>query len=474
VTNIKAIFLRLWDSPSGMAWAALCARALSFFAVLPLVLKMFPPELVTVWLAFGTILVLLGMLDLGFNQTFTRLVAYAVAGRNLSPHVKGANLSDEPDWAQLTKIMETVRPIFCILGVFVFLLTMSVGSWYLAPLISATDNQTDVWIAWTIAGISSAMGMWGLQFSLFLNGFNQVTTVKRLEAVGLAIGTILGSLSLIFDGKLSVLILLTQGSVAVAILALAHQHSLLVAGRIESRGWKIHPAIFRNAWPSAWRGQIGQILGVATPQIAMLAYARLVPAAEGAPFFLAFRLITALGLFSQPPFYTRIPRLSTLYARHEMPQLLALAAKGMSGSCWVFAVSSISGGLLLPMLLDFLGSKTPFVEPGVWVVLALALFAERVGAMHLQMCALTNRINWHVANGTATIIFCISMILLIPVSLNYAIPLSMAAAYGGFLMWYAIFSAKAYLGLSLGPFEWKATIVPGAAMSIYGLIAFFN
>ena len=66
-----------------MTWIALTVRLAGFAVLLPLVLRYFSVEEVTLWLLFSTIASFQFLADFGFGQTFSREIAYGFVGRSL-------------------------------------------------------------------------------------------------------------------------------------------------------------------------------------------------------------------------------------------------------------------------------------------------------------------------------------------------------------------------------------------------------
>jgi hypothetical protein len=124
--------------------------------------------------------------------------------------------------------------------------------------------------------------------------------------------------------------------------------------------------------------------------------------------------------------------------------------------------------LLVGPVLEAIGSRTAFVAPGVWALLALAFFAERFGAMHLQLYSLTNHIVWHIANGVTGVLMIVLATLAFPRVGPYAFPLAMLLAYAGFYCVYSAAHSRAAFRFSLLRFE-SRTAAPAAAALCTGL-----
>ena len=74
---------KLWQSASVMTWTAITVRLAGFAILLPLVLRYFAVEEVTLWLLFSAITSFQFLADFGFGQTFSREIAYGFVGRSL-------------------------------------------------------------------------------------------------------------------------------------------------------------------------------------------------------------------------------------------------------------------------------------------------------------------------------------------------------------------------------------------------------
>jgi hypothetical protein len=450
---------RLWQSNTAMAWTALSARALGIVVLLPLALYTFSPEVVGIWLILNTITALQSLCDLGLEQTFTRVIAYRQTEElNARPAATADELSLRP-------IAETIPAAFLILAVISAIVVGLVGTWYLGPLIAATANPTDCWSAWAVVVLGGSSGIWGLHALALLNGMHQVALVRRWEALTVLASVISGAVVLVSGSSLFALVAATHFWIVLGSVHMAWRARNLLRERLGTIGWRLHAVVLRTIWPAAWRSQLGVLASFGTLHAAALIYARIVSASEAAPLLLALRILFALVQFSQPPFYTRIPLLATLYAGKQRAKLLEVAVSGIRGSCWVFAAGAGAAVPLVPSALEYFESRTHFVSPLTWALLAVAFFMERTGSMHLQFCAVTNRINWHIANGATALVFIVSLLVLLPVSPQYAIPCAMLLAYGGFLFWFSADQLRRYFSLNMLRFAAHTSLFPGIALA---------
>jgi len=153
-------------------------------------------------------------------------------------------------------------------------------------------------------------------------------------------------------------------------------------------------------------------------------------------YLLGLRMAQAISQFAMAPFYSHLPKMATLYAAGKVQELVLVAARGMRLAYWTFITPSVLVGVLGPTLLHWTRSKTAFPSSTIWILLVAGQFAERYGAMHIQMYSLTNRVIWHVANGVTGSVMILLWITLVP---NYgltAVPAGTFIAYLSFYVWF--------------------------------------
>jgi len=229
-------------------------------------------------------------------------------------------------------------------------------------------------------------------------------------------------------------------------------------------------AVLRVVWPASWRAGLGHLMGGGIVQASGLVYSQVGSPAEVAAYLVGLRAITVISGFSQAPFYSKLPRLAELQANGLRAEQRALAQRGMRFAHWVFVLGALAAGVLVNPLLQYIGSQTRFVDPGVWALLSLAFFMERYGAMHLQLYSLTNHIVWHIANGATGLVMIVLAVVAYPSWGQFTFPLSMLIAYAGVYCVYTVRLSCRAFELHFLSFE-SRTLFPAAATLLTGLAA---
>lgn len=202
-------------------------------------------------------------------------------------------------------------------------------------------------------------------------------------------------------------------------------------------------------------------------QMSGLVYAQIGASRDVAMYLLAVRLQQTLASMANAPFYSKIPTLARLWSKGEIDVIVQIARKAMSMTLWAFTLPIVFLGLLGPLILKLLESKTPFPSNEIWGLMAAAGFVERYGAMHLQLFSLSNKIVWHIANGITGVIFIVAAWLLFPIFYAPAIPLAMLCANIGFYAWYCSSLSHRMFTLKWPAFDLAVVRGPAIAFGLY-------
>ena len=463
----------LWDSPTLMTWGSFATRSLSLIVVLPLVLNRLSTPEIALWYLFSTIIGLQLLADVGFSPTFSRVIAYGMGGLNsfdlkdLRKIKQSASLA-EANWETIEKICSTMRAIYLRLTVISIFLLVTIGTWAMFRPMSKMSDARWGWAAWAVILITSGFTLFGNSYSSYLQGINQIALLRRWEILT-SLGSIGTSLIvLLAGGGLLGLVIANQGWLILNILRNYWLCLKVEDGRFQNfTGQKINVVVFEAVWPSAWRSGLGVFMGYGLVQLSGVIYAQFGTASGVASYLLALRLMQMISQFSQAPFYSKLPLLARLRSEGNLENQIQVAKRAMTLAYWTYVTGFIGLGLLATPLLRLIGSNAEFVSPLLWGVMGLSMFAERYGAMHIQLYSTTNHIIWHTANGVAGLIYLAVALTLFNRIGVYAFPVGTLAGYLGFYCWYsAIYSYKTF-GLKFWNFEKNTSFFPLILMILF-------
>jgi hypothetical protein len=460
---------RAWNSPTLMTWGAMSSKSLSLVLLTPLVLAQFEVADIVVWYLFSSLVALQMMLDLGFNPTFARIVAYGKGGVKIEELF---TLRKKSIYNKAKSNQETIYyanrmmgKVYASLAVLSLTIGISLGSYSMESSISRSTDPDTSWAAWGVVLITTSFILYGNRYKAFLLGINLVAELHRLQMITSLLAIICSSIVLIYGANILILMVMYQFWFVVGILLLrrlALQSGLSSSPKfIKSQKQRL---IWLFTWPAAWRSGIGIMMTAGLIHFSGVLYANLEQGVEVVTYLLGLQVIRAISGFSTAPFYSKIPRMVVLYAKHETRDLLKVAQRGMRLSYVVFLAGFLLAGISANWLLDTINSKSHFPSDLIWGLLGLAVFLERYGAMHIQLYSTSNHIVWHIANGVSGIIMIAVAVALYPSMDVVSFPIAMVVGYL-FYVWYSFGYSKKEYDLKFTKFERRA-FIPSFAVLI--------
>lgn len=422
-----------------MTWASLAVRMGGLALLLPLVLTRLQTAEMLVWQMLSAITLLVALTDFGFLPTFSRLIAYARGGGTLEGLSHGGvpgreGEADAVGALELPALIRTQRIIYRWLIPGVLGPTVVLGTWALWRPMQLLEQPAGGWAAWLVTIVAGQIVLLNGSQVAILIGFDEIASTRRRDAVIalLQLATTCGAV-LITEDLFAVIACYSLWQAPLYLLNRRSARQLL-GSTMARLGAGLDKAVFARVWPAAWRSGVAALMTVGIVQASGLVYAQVAPAAAAASFLLALRLMTALSQLSQAPFYSRLPALARLYGQDRRGEALGIACNGMAKAHWAFVIGALAAVTTAPFLLRSIGSSVGLPDYPTMTMLTLAMFAERYGAMHIQLSSLTNRIVWHVANGvTGLLMILLFAALYLPIG-TAAIP---AAMLGGNVSFYA-------------------------------------
>ncbi len=203
-TNPRQFLLFLWESPTLMTWGSFLTRSLSAVVILPLVLRNFQQAEITLWLMFAQIISLQILVDMGFTPTFARQIAYAKAAQN---------------WQLVSQIRKIMGIVYARMTLISFGILLTIGTYFVyEPINKLGENHLNGWLAWAMIVLTSLFYLRGNLYSAYLQGLNQVATLRRWEVLISTGGIISSFVVLLLDGGVLGIVVASQVWVLMGIL----------------------------------------------------------------------------------------------------------------------------------------------------------------------------------------------------------------------------------------------------------------
>lgn len=457
---IKRLSLRVWNSPTFMSWGSLLTRTFNIVFVLPLILTRFEAPEIALWYLLKSLFGLTTLADFGFSATFTRIISYSNSKFLQKFNSESLPTSEiEPEKAQT--INSTMNVVYGRITLITTVVLIILGTLLLRRPISLTNLPNQSWISWIVVIFTSIFTIFGSKFATALQGLDEIALLKRYETV-LSIAEILSLFTvLMLGGDLLGLVIVSQSWKLVYVFVNYRLCKHIRDGEYSRLSpWELDQNIFRTVWPSAWRSGLGRFMSYGLIQASGLIYAQIGTSGNLATYLLSLKLIQTISDFSRAPFYSKLPKMANLYVQKKYNEIVLLAKRGMSIAYWAFVIGFVGLGILGEPMLRLIESNASFASPTLWVLLGIGFFAERYGAMHIQLFSTTNQIKWHIANGVAGIIYLLVSIVFLSKIGVFAFPVALILGNVGFYSWYSASHSYRAFKMKFFAFELRTLFFP--------------
>jgi O-antigen/teichoic acid export membrane protein len=351
--------------------------------LLPFILHKMPAEKVGIWSIFTAITSFVGLIDFGFNPSFTRNVTYVFSGvRSLKQtgHEKVDQLAGDVliDYGLLAGLIRSMRWFYSRMSLVVFLLLSTLGTYYIHTLLkNYKEPYFEVYVAWGLLIIINTYNLYTLYYDSLLQGKGLIKRSKQIVIIGQSVYLIIASV-LIMEGFGLIAIVSAQAS-SVIIVRILSYHSFFTASIKQA----IHEAIprsnheiFQAIYPNAVKVGITMLGGFLVTRSAMFIGSLYLSLEQIASYGITMQLIGVISTLAGIYTATYQPKIVQFRVEQNKEAIKNLYLKGEL----VLFVTFVAGGLGLLLLgpwgLHFIGSKTQLMPFKIMALAVLVGFLE--------------------------------------------------------------------------------------------------
>jgi hypothetical protein len=423
---------------------------------MPLAIGKMSPAEVQIWQLLATVNTIILLIDIGISSTYSRLFSRSI--QLIASNKSESN--NRIDWAKIKTIWGSLIYIYKRVMVSTAVLMILLSVFGIKPAVDQLPDPSTGWIAIIVYLASVPATQLGMAQAALIVGVNQVSILRRWEAIT-GVGGIVTSIIVLLKG--GGLLGLSTTSLFWSTFGVLRNFSILksiskseILIRFEH---DLDKKTWNEAWPSIWKSSLGAIQINTFSVLSGFIYTQFGRPADVATYLISLRCLTAVSQFSQAPFYSKLTTLSQLQHTRDYLGLKRVAKSGMRLANFSFCLGTLGCGFGLPIILRATGQHIELPPPACWWLLAFALFFERIGAMYLQLYSTTNDIKWHIATGISGAIMFALMLLIRDGIGMYVFPLSMFLGYFGFYTWYSVRLSCKEFSINLWHFEKSSGIL---------------
>jgi O-antigen/teichoic acid export membrane protein len=469
---IKSWLQRARQSAAAWSFIATALRVGANVFVLPIVLRKLPADQFGVWVVFGTIGGLAALLDFGFEYTITRMTSYAWGGATkfvaFGIHQDDtAQASQSPSLSLLRDLIATLKAYYFYAGLGVLTLLAVGGGVWIWMATRQLEDAGSLRLAWVVfAGgcwLNFVVGRW----PALLTGVGAVRETQVASIISLLFYYVVVAAGL-FSGL--GIWALVAGSVVMGFVA-RHLGKHFFKERVQLPGGlphaHFHPELFQAIWPNAWRAGLVGVGGYLSVQSNTLICSAFLGLKTTAAYGLSFQLVNLLFGLCLVWVSVKLPLISALRQQDRRDEIADIFGRRMRLSLLSYSAGTLVILFVAPLVLRWLGSKTPLIATEQLAALAFIRLLELHQVLYATLVITENHNPFFKPSlifGAATVVV---SALLTPFYGLWGLILSMGLIQALFNDWWPVLRGLRGLGFKPGAYFLHHYLRPKAWLELF-------
>lgn len=393
-------------------YAATFLRIASSILLLPLILRIMPSEMVGIWSVFMTITTFAGLLDFGFNPSFTRNITYIFSGVRTLKAKGFESVSIENitvDYGLLKGVIASMRWLYLRMAILLFILLGTLGTYYIYILLqNYNGNHQEVYIAWILLCSINTYSLVTLYYESLLQGKGLVKRSKQIIIIGQSVYLIIASLLIIFGfGLISIVSAQVVSVVIIRWLSFKSFFSKEIKQKLNSIESHSRKHVLEAIYPNAIKIGLTSLGGFMVQRSSIIIGSLYLPLKEIASYGITMQLIAVIGGLAGIYTATYQPKISQLRVNNDNKSIKELYLRGQV----VLGFTYFIGGVILLIAgdwtLKFIGSQTELIPKLTILIAVIISFLESNHAIAGGILLTNNEVPFFKAaliSGAATIL----------------------------------------------------------------------
>jgi O-antigen/teichoic acid export membrane protein len=362
-------------------YAATFLKIAASVLLLPFILRLMPSEMVGIWSVFMTTTAFAGLLDFGFNPSFTRNVTYVFSGvQTLKANgfeSRSAGVRSI-DYGLLKGVISAMKWFYLRMSVILFLLLGALGTYFIYTLMqNYKGDRHEVYLAWALLCIINTYNLYTLYYDSLLQGRGLVKRSKQIMIAGQTVYIVI-AIILLLTGYGLVAVVSAQASSVIIIRWLSYQS--FFTGEIKQNLQTVLPRprkeVLAAIYPNAVKIGLTSLGGFMVQRSAIIIGSLYLSLDEIASYGITMQLITVIAGLATIYTATYQPRIVQLRVTQDNQEIKKIYLKGQM----IMLLTIITGGLFLltygEWALNLIGSKTHFIPVGMVLIAIIISFLE--------------------------------------------------------------------------------------------------
>lgn len=366
---------------------------------LPLIVYFLNSEALGLWYVFVSIGAISVLFDFGFTVTFARNITYCWCGvKKLSKSgvIAVETGNRETDYKLMYNILLTCKRIYFVLSVVLFILLLTVGTYYICHISNGMLGNTHVY-AWVIYSIGIFLNLYYNYYGSFLRGVGAIDIANRNMVVSRLV-QIIAMLSLLLCnlGILGLSIATVLYGVTFRFLSKKNFYDYQgIRQKLENNKVKFNfedsLGLFKVVWYNAWRDGIIQLSSYISGQANVLICSLYMPLKETGVYSLSVQIITALASLASVLYSVFQPELQSECANKQIDKIQNTMAKIVPSYtyCYAFGLFMI---LVVAVPIIHIIKPSMSLDTGMMIAIGFGQYLINLRNCYTSYLSCTNRI----------------------------------------------------------------------------------
>lgn len=351
--------------------------------ILPVVVRQLPAEEVGLWFVFLTLAGLAQLLEMGFQPTLTRNVAYVYAGaqRLSATGLEEPGAARAINAALLDAVVIASRRVYRGIALASALVLLCAGTFYLQSVVPAGTDLRTLLAAWACFSVGNVLNFYFGYLNALLQGrgdvtqANQVIVVARLVQLVVGVALLLAGLGLVGLGVATLLSAVASRVLAYRLVQRAPALAT-TAGGADRAAASTPGEVVRVLWHQASRFSLVLVGVFLIWRANILVASSMLGLEEAASYGLAIQIFMLLHAVASVPFNLSVPRLSALRARHDQAGARRLFAVALLTTLLLYTALALAALLVGNPVLELLGSEVRLPASALFGAMVVVFLLE--------------------------------------------------------------------------------------------------
>lgn len=469
---MRALFHRAHRSAAAWSFLTTFLRVGANIFVLPLILHKLPNVDYGVWMVFGSIGALAGLLDLGFEQTITRMTAYAWGGATkflaFGIHQEAAARDKhQPNLPLFRDLFATIKAYYLYVGIGVLVLLGGGGTLWIWITTRDLSDAGSLRLAWGVYAVSCWLNFVAGRWPALLSGVGAVRQAQQAAILSQIAYYVIVVASLLGGLGIWAMVLGSVGMGAVA----RHQGKVYFQRTVKFPDGMprahFHREIFHAIWPNAWRTglvTIGAFLTVYANTLVCNAFLGL---RQTGDYGLSFQLVAMLYGLCNVWLAVKLPQINALRQQNRTAEIIEVFSRRVRLTLLCYAAGTVAIVFIAPTAIHLIKSRTSLIATGPLAALALFRLLELHHSMYAFLILTENEnpfLKSSLISGAAIVV---AAMILTPYCGIWGLILSMGVVQLCFNNWWPVLRGLKGLGVKPGAYFAHQYLRPKAWLELF-------